>query len=617
MMGFKSGAHKMRAPRMKMPAYADGGLIAGLKERMFGPPETVTQKFARQDAERAAKNPAPVAAPAPAIAPVKELTGYAGMSAMQMREKAAGMKNGGPIRGKGTETSDSIPIMASKNEYMLPADTVKALGGFKTLDKIVAATHKPTGKPQTKMGFKALRDGGRTDNEPKYDALGNVILPGTQAPAAAAPAVAPKVSTVPIDSQAVADRGTAANFMAGIKDANRRAGAAIADVGTLIPRGMAGAYDTAVVRPMRAAGINAGFVSPLLAPEGSDPASQTPFYDKIRAEDAAKAATVSPPAGVAASAPVIPAAPAAANALAAATTQAPPPSQVAPAPANPNEVTAKRQANGVMSFSGGPNIGKDGGDISYAGPAGFKPSGAGVTSVASVGGASSSTDQALSAARFAAAARGDFQAVSDSYNGNFAGGQYSAPGALQTAKQRIQAETRGRPLKAAGAKALIDAQNSDESAANTRALREQSSRQLGIQEQELGFKKSAADRTERQSVQLESVQKTLLDPKSTDVQREQARETLRILGNKDKPDAANRYTPFNKPDIETPTGIVKGGQGILDNSTGQEVNLGKTPKTAALSPGLVVGAATKQPDGTYMAGDKTVTIKSGKVTEIK
>lgn len=38
-----------------------------------------------------------------------------------------------------------------------------------------------------------------------------------------------------------------------------------------------------------------------------------------------------------------------------------------PALRNPNEVRVERQANGVMSFSGGPNIGADGGDISYTG----------------------------------------------------------------------------------------------------------------------------------------------------------------------------------------------------------------------------------------------------------
>ena len=112
---------------------------------------------------------------------------------------------------------------------------------------------------------------------------------------------------IPMDAQAIADRTAAGRLAGTLKDANQRAGAAIADVATLVPRGLAGAYDTAVVRPMRAAGINAGYMSPLLAPEGSNPASQTPFYDQIRARDAAQATPPATPGPVQTSALAAPA----------------------------------------------------------------------------------------------------------------------------------------------------------------------------------------------------------------------------------------------------------------------------------------------------------------------
>jgi len=150
----------------KLPHFADGGFIDGMRAKLFGPDETVTQKYARQDAERAAKAPAP--APAPPASPAAGLgmiTNYAGMTAVQRREKDAGMKDGGPIKGPGTGTSDSIPIMASKGEYMLPADTTKALGGAKVLDKIVASTHTPTGKPAIKRGMMARADGGKIEEK--------------------------------------------------------------------------------------------------------------------------------------------------------------------------------------------------------------------------------------------------------------------------------------------------------------------------------------------------------------------------------------------------------------------------------------------------------------------
>lgn len=88
----------------------------------------------------------------------------------------------------------------------------------------------------------------------------------------------------PLDEQAASDRAFLSNLASSIGALNRQAGAAIADVATLPIRGLAGAYDTAVVRPMRAAGISAGYLSPLVTPEGADPASMTPFYDRLRSQ---------------------------------------------------------------------------------------------------------------------------------------------------------------------------------------------------------------------------------------------------------------------------------------------------------------------------------------------
>jgi hypothetical protein len=54
-----------------------------------------------------------------------------------------GYARGGMVRGPGTPTSDSIPANLSKGEYVLPADTVQAIGKDK-LDQIKDATHTPT-----------------------------------------------------------------------------------------------------------------------------------------------------------------------------------------------------------------------------------------------------------------------------------------------------------------------------------------------------------------------------------------------------------------------------------------------------------------------------------------
>ena len=91
----------------------------------------------------------------------------------------------------------------------------------------------------------------------------------------------------PMDPQTIADRNAIGGVLDGIKSMNQRAGAAIADVATLPLRGVVGAYDSAVVRPMRAAGINAAYLSPNLVPNGANVDSMTPFYDQIRVRDSA------------------------------------------------------------------------------------------------------------------------------------------------------------------------------------------------------------------------------------------------------------------------------------------------------------------------------------------
>jgi hypothetical protein len=56
-----------------------------------------------------------------------------------------GMANGGKIKGPGTPTSDSVPIMASVDEFIVPADTTNFFGPefFETLVKL---THTPVAK---------------------------------------------------------------------------------------------------------------------------------------------------------------------------------------------------------------------------------------------------------------------------------------------------------------------------------------------------------------------------------------------------------------------------------------------------------------------------------------
>ena len=75
----------------------------------------------------------------------------------QATKPKLGFKRGGHVQGPGTETSDSIPALLSDGEYVLPADTVRAIG-VKKLDQLKNATHTPSGNA---MGFiPGFADGG-------------------------------------------------------------------------------------------------------------------------------------------------------------------------------------------------------------------------------------------------------------------------------------------------------------------------------------------------------------------------------------------------------------------------------------------------------------------------
>jgi hypothetical protein len=104
-----------------------------------------------------------------------------------------------------------------------------------------------------------------------------------------------------VKTQAEEDREKIAAALRAIRDeALLPAGAAMADVATAIPRGLAGAYNSTVVRAMRAAGLPAGY---LPDPTGGDFSSATPFYDRMvrgqaeapKAAPAAQAPQVTPP----------------------------------------------------------------------------------------------------------------------------------------------------------------------------------------------------------------------------------------------------------------------------------------------------------------------------------
>lgn len=99
----------------------------------------------------------------------------------------------GPVRGPGGPTDDKVPAMLSDGEYVLPADTVKAVGVDK-LNALRDATHTPTGKAKYQQGLRRYSDG---DYVYRVDTKGNAI-PTSNAPGGRAMIPAGPVPAAPL-----------------------------------------------------------------------------------------------------------------------------------------------------------------------------------------------------------------------------------------------------------------------------------------------------------------------------------------------------------------------------------------------------------------------------------
>ena len=239
------------APGRKTPVaqnFAEGGLVKQLKG-MFGMDEERNARIAeykrQRDAEKAAAAPAPAPAPAPAI------TDYSSGGALKRREQAAGLKDGGPVRGPGTGTSDEVQDEVAEGTYIMPTDSTKAIGeqalagmgsqkvpvnlsngefklppeqvhaiGVQALDQMKGATHTPSSTEAAK-GMKPelfFEGGGVASEQERLRRQTQAYVTGAQATAAARPAepvaqaVAPQPAA-PVASPARAS-GPSALYMA-------------------------------------------------------------------------------------------------------------------------------------------------------------------------------------------------------------------------------------------------------------------------------------------------------------------------------------------------------------------------------------------------------------------
>lgn len=139
---------------------------------------------------RPAARPAPAPAPTPAPAKKPEegksiLRSFFGLADGGMAPPHAPLKHGGEVKGKGGPTDDKVgPVALSNDEYVLPADTTKAIGKD-VLDAIRLATHKFV-DPDEENELRGMANGGTFYVDPQ--GVATDTLPPNRLPVPATPA---------------------------------------------------------------------------------------------------------------------------------------------------------------------------------------------------------------------------------------------------------------------------------------------------------------------------------------------------------------------------------------------------------------------------------------------
>ena len=340
-------------------------------------------------------------------------------------------------------------------------------------------------------------------------------------------------SVLETDPQAQADRSAISKMASGIGDANQNAGRAILDVASMVPRGLAGAYDSAVIRPMRAAGINAGYLSPHLVPDGVDPSSMTPFTDQKRIQTRDMAG-----AGRGFTNPSL--------------------SKMAVAPVSnmtvPDTQTDVQRGGGNVAAVEAPTTQPS------AQPAPAQPVAQALAQVPSLAPVQAQGFQAptvrhsgndwqarndLRSARVSASSIMNRPEWQGSGMGRFRGGQQQGPSESTMAYQAALAQdaaARGQEI-AGNQQAMVQGQSNareamQQTGENQRtSLREQGfatrdQRKAGIDERTLAMQETESGFKTRAQAQLESLRGTLLDPNATTEQKAQAQAQLSALNDK-------------------------------------------------------------------------------------
>ena len=480
-----------------LPRYQSGGLIGKIKGIFSsGPEETMTQKFARQDAERAAKAgktapPAPAPAASTPAAPSSAIGNYAADASLKEREakamKAAGLKKGGAVRGPGTGTSDDVPIMASNGEFMIKASAVKKIG-IEALEALNAiGDKKGAGKKRGAIrematGIPHMESAGSVDEaQRRAQVLANIPTGGNpQAPA-----------VQPANWNTDTDLGRNVNNTIGAL-APVAVAAPLAYGASRLGQTLGGAGRAAFVAPsaVKAYGTAAAGLGALAA--ASSP-SATPVQSPASPQAATNPAATSPASPFAGTPhPMGPQIDPDAPSL-----RGRPGADVSGAPG-----VSKFVENGKTLYS---NVAGDNAAMMDKNLVGIVPGGA-VRALGSYGGGGA--DEALHAARMAAVERGDIESVRATYGGNF-GGKTKADYATDPIQNTIRNLANG-PMTAKRAAAMAQLQGGLGATIAGQGQADSSSAQAKLAQQKFGVDAKSAGIDQQGKAQLQQLQSQLL-----------------------------------------------------------------------------------------------------------
>lgn len=503
--------------RGAIPHYAEGGLIKSIRSLM----------------------PSVAASPKPKDAPLGTGAADQARTALTTRKqvlddaekKAVGMARGGALRhdmagggkipGKSpTPTADNIRVDATAGEFMLRKPAADVLG-----PKVLNALNALGGKnpvPAKGKGHGAIRK----------MAQGGIVKPLTEEERRRA------ISQIPTGGAPGAGPTPGNGNSVDSTELGRNVSNTINALGGVVPgltaaRGLMGAsrVGTAAEAIGRGATSLATSAGPYTAPIAGFGALQAASSPPQTLQSSATSPTVAP------------------------TTQALPastsPDQGEPGAAGRpagairqlanNTVNVERQANGNLSFSG-QNVS---GPIQYAGAekAGFKPGGGTFSSLdTSQGYAQNLKELARIEAEKEKLRIGLRE--QDIYNQAQAGNTTAVRALTRQAKR----ETQGKQ----------DAQQAAERGATQK-----------LAQDKFDLEKDGAKLDQQSRAQLAGLQNIALDPNATPEQRKSALATYRALTGKSE--TQNRYTVFSLPDQVIDGQVVRGGQAVIDNTTGQRV----------------------------------------------